>query len=465
MISHGTAAAFWGLRDDEPALIDVTGGRQAGRKVDGIRCRRCRYPRPEEIVTREGVACTTPARTLVDLAGMLGTPSLRRAVERAAVLKLLNLGALDRAIRHASGRRGIKTLRLILEDWRTEDGSVADVRSDFEALVLPRLVARGLPRPICNKTLWIDDHRLTPDFLWEKLRVVVETDGEGSHGTPVAFQRDRQTRSDPRRRRLSRRREPPGVRFTTNSTTLLPGSAALSSIAAAGSVLPRRSHRDRGSLVTYFVSKGTAETYRGLLGALAVGDRGRDLGADLGQEAGRELAGVLVGAGLAAGGVEEADASLGRRGKPVRSEVPSIATRVTCASGTSRARRPTPLRARRTSPRERVPSGKTPMQTPRPQRLDRPRQRLLVALAALDRDLAHAVEDRGQAAHLPEVRFGQGADLAALAGGDPDHDRVPVAVVVAEDQQRAALGERRRGPRPAAAPQAATGRFRAIATP
>jgi very-short-patch-repair endonuclease len=29
------------------------------------------------------------------------------------------------------------------------------------------------------------------DFLWEKQRVVVETDGEGTHGTPVAFQRDR----------------------------------------------------------------------------------------------------------------------------------------------------------------------------------------------------------------------------------------------------------------------------------
>jgi hypothetical protein len=191
VISHGTAAAFWGLRDHWPALIDVTGGRQAGRKVAGIRCRRCRYPQPQEIIIRGEIAFTSPARTLVDSAGMLSTASLRRMVERAAVRKLLDLAALDGAIRGAKRRRGISALQTILTDWRTDDGSVPDLRSEFEALVLPRLMARGLPRPACNKTLEIDGERLMVDFLWESPRVVVETDGEATHGTPVAFQRDR----------------------------------------------------------------------------------------------------------------------------------------------------------------------------------------------------------------------------------------------------------------------------------
>jgi hypothetical protein len=191
VISHGTAAAFYDLRDHWPALIDVTGGRQAGRKLDGIRCRRCRYPTPEEIVVHDGIPFTSPARVLVDSAGMLGIPSLRRMVERAAVRRLLDLDAVDRAMEQAKRRRGIGALRMILEDWRTDDGSVPDVRSEFEALVLPRLIAMGLPRPVCNKTLVIDGERLIPDFLWERQRVVVETDGEDTHGTPVAFQRDR----------------------------------------------------------------------------------------------------------------------------------------------------------------------------------------------------------------------------------------------------------------------------------
>jgi hypothetical protein len=169
----------------------VTGGRQAGRKIDGIRCRRCRYPEPEEIWLFEGIRCTSPARTLVDSAGVLGVSSLRRMVERSAVLKLLDLDALDKAMYAAKRRRGIRALRMILDDWRTADGTVPDVRSDFEALVLPRLISMGLARPSCNETLEVDGERLMVDFFWEPQRVVVETDGKQTHATPVAFERDR----------------------------------------------------------------------------------------------------------------------------------------------------------------------------------------------------------------------------------------------------------------------------------
>ncbi len=191
VISHGTAAALWGLRDHWPHLIDVTVTCQTGRKIDGIHCRRCRYPSRDEVVVRDGVVVTTPARVLVDVAGLLGTPSLRRLVERAAVLKLLDLDEINRSLHDAQGRPGQKALRRALEPWYTEDGTVPDVRSDFEALVLPRLIAMGLPRPTCNKKLRIEGEQLTVDFLWEDRRVVVETDGAASHQTPVAFQRDR----------------------------------------------------------------------------------------------------------------------------------------------------------------------------------------------------------------------------------------------------------------------------------
>jgi hypothetical protein len=192
VISHGTAAALWGLRDQWPALVDVTVPNQTGRKIDGLRCRRCRYPDAEEIVTHDGLPCTTPARTMVDLAGMLGTESLRKVVERAAVLKELDLRALDRSLGWGAGRRGLKALREIADEWRPKDGATADVRSDFEALVLPRLLAMRLPRPVCNKVLEVDGERLMVDFLWDEQRLVVETDGEATHATPVAFQRDRE---------------------------------------------------------------------------------------------------------------------------------------------------------------------------------------------------------------------------------------------------------------------------------
>lgn len=191
VISHGTAAALWGLWDRWPALIDVTVPCEAGRKIDEVRCRRCRYPEGEEIASHEGVLCTTPARVFVDLAGMVGLPRLRRTVERAAVLKLLDLDAAYRAVHFAKGRRGLRGLTAVLDAWKTPDGKVQDVRSDFEALVLPRLVALGLPRPLCNETLTVRSERLMVDFLWPEQKVVVETDGAATHLTPVAFQRDR----------------------------------------------------------------------------------------------------------------------------------------------------------------------------------------------------------------------------------------------------------------------------------
>jgi hypothetical protein len=191
VISHGTAAAFWGLRTQWPAVIDVIVPCEGGRKIDGIRARRCRYPGPEEIVERAGVRYTTPARTLVDLAGILGTPSLRRAVEEAAVRKLLDIPALDLAMDSAKGRRGVPALRAIVDEWRGPDGNAPDVRSIFEARVLPRLVAAGFEWPDCNRKLRVDGHDFIPDFYWEKRNLIVETDGEATHGTPPAFRNDR----------------------------------------------------------------------------------------------------------------------------------------------------------------------------------------------------------------------------------------------------------------------------------
>src|SRR6478672_12252975 len=135
VVSHGTAAAFHRLFDEWPHFIDVTVSGEAGRKIDGIRCRRCRYPEPEEVEIRHGIAVTTLARTLVDLAGIIRLPDLRKVVGRAAIRRRLDLQAVDIAIYNAKGRRGLRKLELALAPYRTKDGKVPDVRSDFETLV------------------------------------------------------------------------------------------------------------------------------------------------------------------------------------------------------------------------------------------------------------------------------------------------------------------------------------------
>ena len=172
-------------------MIDVIVPCQTGRKIDGIRARRCRYPSADELTVHEDVPCTTPSRTLVDLAGTLGRVSLRRAVEEAAVLGLLDLASLDRAVARAKGRRGVPALRAILTSWRSADDRPLRLRSGLEAWLMSAAVGSGLPRPQCNVELQIDGERLEIDLLWVRQRLAVETDGETTHGTGVAFHRDR----------------------------------------------------------------------------------------------------------------------------------------------------------------------------------------------------------------------------------------------------------------------------------
>ena len=191
VLSHGTAAALWGLQDYWPELVDVTVTCQAGRKLAGVRPHRCRRPAPEEVTVHHDIPCTTPSRTIVDLAGMRRLEQMRRVVERAAVHKLLDLAALDASLHLAKGRRGRPTLFTVLADWRAPGGETPDVRSIFEARLLPQIVRADLPRPTCNEVKLLGGERFELDYLWEDRRLVVETDGAASHGTPVAFQRDR----------------------------------------------------------------------------------------------------------------------------------------------------------------------------------------------------------------------------------------------------------------------------------
>jgi hypothetical protein len=190
ILSHGSAAELIGLWDKQPVLVDVIPPNWSGRKIQGIRWHRVLLPTPEEIEVREGIPCTTPARTLVDMAGRLGWVSLRRLVEQAAVLRLLEVEAVDRAMARGR-RRGAPTLRAILAPWRSTSAKQPRLRSLLEARILPRLVEAGLPRPRCNAPLRIDDHRFEVDLLWDERRLIIEMDGEQTHGTRAAFQEDR----------------------------------------------------------------------------------------------------------------------------------------------------------------------------------------------------------------------------------------------------------------------------------
>ena len=190
VLSHGAAAEMLGLWNKKLPVVDVIPPDWSGRKIQGIRWHRVRLPLADEVEVRERILCTNASRTLVDMAGRTGWSSMRRLVEQAAILRVLDVDEVDRIL--ARGRRlGAPRLRAILAPWRSTMEQRPVLRSRLEARLLPRLIEEGLPVPRSNVKLNIDGYRVEVDLLWEKQRLAIETDGEETHGTPMAFHRDR----------------------------------------------------------------------------------------------------------------------------------------------------------------------------------------------------------------------------------------------------------------------------------
>lgn len=192
-VSHRSAAALHGLIERGPTVVDVIASGQRGRGIDGIRAHRCRPLQPPDRASVAGIPCTSAPRTLVDLAGTVGTRTLSRAFEVAAYRQLLDLDAIE-AILARGRRRGAPGLRVLLSAWRATGASLPvqpDLRSPFEARLLPLLATSRLPMPVVNAPVRTPGGRLEVDLLWPDQRFVVEADGRRHHGNDLAFERDR----------------------------------------------------------------------------------------------------------------------------------------------------------------------------------------------------------------------------------------------------------------------------------
>ena len=179
VVSHHTAAAVWDLAPRSRVVhITVTAGRPDPRPGLAIHTSRTLE---EDCTTSLGLHTTSPARTLVDLAGALGRDGLADAYERAQILRLADHDSVAAAIARAGGRRGARTLRAVIAEQPTT------TRSRAERRLLRALAAAGLPRPETNVTI----HGHEVDLLWRRAGLVVEMDGFATHRTRAAFERDR----------------------------------------------------------------------------------------------------------------------------------------------------------------------------------------------------------------------------------------------------------------------------------
>jgi Transcriptional regulator, AbiEi antitoxin/Protein of unknown function (DUF559) len=182
VLSHGSAARLWELRQSNSAFVDVTVPSRAGRvRRGGIRVHRSGRLAPEEVTARHGIPVTTVARTLLDLADVLDLQALRRAVAEAEYTNRFDPTSLIAVVENNPGRRGRKLMTAATE------GRHHRTRSRLEDRFLRFVDRWGVEEPDCN--VWIEGYEV--DFLWTRVGLVVELDGLAAHGTRAAVRRDR----------------------------------------------------------------------------------------------------------------------------------------------------------------------------------------------------------------------------------------------------------------------------------
>jgi len=185
VLSHRSAGALWDLCSDLGPRTDVIASGRRGRKIERIRAHHCSISR-SEVTEARGIPCTTLTRTLIDLAGMLRTPALRRAVRQAELMGALDFAALMAGT--ATRRPGSRRLQEVLAALGPEP---VLIRSELEERFLALCRRGGLPEPRVNMTVAVGDRRFEVDFAWPESRLIVELDGRAHHGTASAFEADR----------------------------------------------------------------------------------------------------------------------------------------------------------------------------------------------------------------------------------------------------------------------------------
>jgi predicted transcriptional regulator of viral defense system len=185
-LSHRSAAALWGMRETARGRVDVTVARRI-RSRSAIQAHLAEIA-ADELTAARGILVTTPARTLLDLAAVVGPRALERAIDEAEMLRLTSVLSLADLTGRYSGRPGAPAIRRILDAGRV---GATITRSDLENRFLALLDDVGLPRPDVNARVEIAGGWVEADCVWHAGGLVVELDGYASHGTRSAFERDR----------------------------------------------------------------------------------------------------------------------------------------------------------------------------------------------------------------------------------------------------------------------------------
>lgn len=180
-LSHSSAAALWRIAGERAIGIELSAPPGVFTRRKGLVLHRRTTLRADEITSCDGIAVTTPACTLIDIASTSTREALEAAINEAVKRDLTDPEALRATLDAIVPRPGVGVLRATL-DRRTF--RLTDSQLERRFLTIARRA--GLPLPLTGR--YVNCFKV--DFLWPDLGLVVETDGLRYHRTAAQQARD-----------------------------------------------------------------------------------------------------------------------------------------------------------------------------------------------------------------------------------------------------------------------------------
>jgi very-short-patch-repair endonuclease len=189
VVSHGAAAALWGLPGFDLGAIHVSRRRGGSGRPTPL----ATVHHPERLTTthcdsRHGIPTTGLARTVVDLAAT-EHPARVELAAHAAVRLGVTWSALEQVLDEvgARGRPGTAVARSVIEGGHGR----RPLGSGLEGRFLRLLRLAGLPEPRRQVDLGAGDWVGRVDFLYDDVRLVIEVDGGWHHEGALDIRRDK----------------------------------------------------------------------------------------------------------------------------------------------------------------------------------------------------------------------------------------------------------------------------------